>query len=221
MDIIIIKKIFEEYGLIASILFVLVITFAKNIEMTKIVKFIKGVLSKRQNESGKYLPRNILNSKLAYWIDYKIPSLVLEEKGRNLVFHDLLKIKFETYLENLTNIEDGDKFTSLSKLDVYNAFVACIRSIDEEYKKRARNEGIPEIVIHKYDIWHSSSLEFVLHSAETMTTSSVYKTNHEYINGIYSLITVLLELKIIEAEHTLTKLNGELTGIKYKDIVIG
>ena len=189
--------------------------------MTKVVKFLKRTLSKRENESGRYLPRNILKSKLAYWIDYKIPSLVLEEDGRNLVFHDLLKIKFETYLDNLTNIEDGEKFKSLTKLEVYNAFVACIKSIDDEYKKRAEHEGIPEIVVQKYDIWHNTSLEFVLHSAETMTTSSIYKTNHEYINGIYSLITVLLELKIIEAERTLTKLNGELTGIKYKNIVIG
>lgn len=168
-----------------------------------------------------YSPKSILISKLAYWSEFKINKINLEDPGRNLIFKDLLKIRFNVIKLHVFDIEKVPNLEALSRQTLYTLVVECMNHTLVKFKDRSKTEGIPDIVIEKFLDWHTESIELVLRSAELMVGSPVYKTNRDVISAIYLLQTAMLEISIAEAEKALSTLNGSLTGIEYKGLIIG
>jgi hypothetical protein len=213
-----IASINNAYGLIGVGVFMALMIFIK---YTSTIKSIAKKLFNSKVDGFLYSPKSILKSKLTYWREFKISSLEMDEYGRNMIFRDLLHIKFDAFHNNLTKIEDADDFETIDRRELYTRIVTCMHNIVEEYETHAKAEGIPSIVINKYKKWHSSSMDYTLKSAELISQSPIYKTNYDIMNAVYLLNISLLELTIAEAERTLSKLNGELTGIVYKGYTIG
>lgn len=168
-----------------------------------------------------YSPKAILISKLAYWSEFKINKITLHDPGRNLIFRDLLSIRFNILKLHVFDIEKVKNLDNISRQELYTLILECINNTLVKFKERSKEEGIPIIVVDKFLDWHTESIELVLRSAELMVESPVYKTNRDVISAIYLLQTAMLEISISEAEKALSTLNGSLTGIKYKGLIIG
>lgn len=201
------------------------ITFVSTLILLKWWSQIKSVYSSLFAALFKgtaiFSPRSILISKLTYWIDFKINHIRMPDKGRQMIFRDLLFIKFKTFREKVFDIEKRPDFNTLNRRELYSLIVDCLYETIQRYEERALTSGIPPIVIEKFNEWHNTTVEFALKSAELITQSPVYKTNTDVICGMYLLHAAMLEVTIAEAEKTLTDLNGEITGIEYKGTIIG
>ena len=213
-----IEQINNVYGLAGvTVFFCLMILLKFHAD----IKSLFGKWFKPRMNSMVYAPKDILLSKLRYYLDFKIESLEMTEYGRTKIFRDLLRYKFESYEEMITNIEEIENFDGLGRRELYNAIIGCLASITESFEIKAKSEGIPSIVIHKYKSWRKSTLDYTLKNAEFITMSPIYKTNKDIMNAVYLLNIALLELTIAEAEKGLSDLNGELTGLEYKGYTIG
>lgn len=213
-----IEHIWNIYGMAGVTVFMFVLIGLKfNTE-------IKAVLSKifsSKVDALLYEPKAILRSKLAYWLEFKIPTLEMSEYGRSKIFRDLMTFKFQAVDRILIDIEGDEGFADMSRNELYRSVISRFHNIIEDYESKAKLEGIPSVVIAKFKKWHTPSLEYTLKSAELITQSPIYKTNYDIMNAIYLLYISFLELSIAEAEKALSELNGELTGIEYKGYTIG
>lgn len=174
-----------------------------------------------EKNTGRFSPRAILISKINYWINFKIKNLVLKDVGRTQLFKDILYVYFDTFKNHAFDIETAPDFNKINRQELYDRVVLCLNSIGNEFEISAEKYGIPEIVIKKFIQWHDRSLDFVLKSAELVTQSPIYKNNSEVMCALYLLYTASLEMTIVEAESALNSLNGEITGLTYKNTIIG
>lgn len=209
--------VFENYGVVG------VATLLSVIGLVKWSGFFIAVLKKINpfKKNSNYVPRDILLSKLTYWLDFKIDNINIKDTGRREIFKDLLKYKFVSVKDNIFKLEKNEGFDSWDSSRFYNEILRCISDNIHNYESESAMAGIPPIVITKFKVWHSGTLEFLLKSSELISASNVYKNNHERIQAIYTVYTAMLEILINEAEKTLTDLNGELTGTVYKGVTCG
>lgn len=204
-------------GVIAACVFILIVLFKLN----KLADFFVMIWNFILKKTVVYSPKAILISKLAYWSEFKINKIVLKDPGRNLVFKDLLRIRFNVIKLHMFDIEETDNLEKLSRQELYTLILNCMNRTLVLFKERSKEEGLPEVVVNKFLDWHTESIEMILKSAELMVESPVYKTNLDVISAIYLLQAAMLEISIAEAEKALSTLNGALSGIKYKGIIIG
>jgi len=209
--------IFQNYGMVGVGALVAALGVIKwSSALLNIIKKINPFKNKTN-----YIPRDILYSKLSYWLDFKIGNINIVDLGRRLIFKDLLYYKFESLRDTLFDIEDREGFGSWDGPTFYKEILKCVTHNTLAYEFEATRNGIPPVVVTKFKRWHSGTLDFLLKSAELISASTVYKNNHERMQAIYTVYTAMLEILINEAEKTLTELNGELTGVEYKGVVCG
>jgi len=213
------QEVFNVYGLSGVIIVTLgffIIKFPNEVKnMLKVFSVFK------HRDAIKFSSKPILKSKLKYWMSFKIDSLEMAEDGRTKIFRDLLRIMFQSYYDNFMCIEDQDDFNDLDRREVYTRIVQAFNDVYADFEDQARLKGIPEVVLVKYQAWHSSTLDYTLKHAELVSQSPVNDTNLDIMYSVYLLVITLLEITIAEAEKVLTGLNGELTGIVYDGYTIG
>lgn len=182
-----------------------------------LIKYDNKFLAKIYNYFNKQIkPIDVLKIKLAYWTNFKIDSIHFDDKGRELIFKDLLLIRFSIILETVETVENMEGFSKFNNQELYTEFVDCIFSINKVFAEKCITKGIPIIVLEKYTEWTKKTMEYLLITAQMISNSTIYNNNYEKIQAIYMLITSLLEITIAEAERSLEDLNGELSGIEYK-----
>ncbi len=210
--------IFTNYGTVGVVMVVMVFVL---INMPNPINWIKQFFGWfKSTRVVHYSPRDVLLSKLDYWLNFKIMNIKMNDTGRQLLFRDILQLKFKqfrNYVENSSALITED----MTGQEMFHVVVEQFNDAVDSYEQEAINRGIPEVVMVKYGEWQLRSYEFTLRATEMICLSQGYGTNESRMQAIYSLITAMMELTIAEAEKTLTELNGELTGIEYKGIVCG
>ncbi len=212
----VIQQNFGMFGLFVFLGFVAAIKWKneiKNVLISIFTKFTKSTFI--------YSPKAILKSKLTYWIDFKIDSIHFADRGREMIFKDLLKIQMGEIRDHIFDIENTPGFNDLNRKELYELIVECQHDMAKHCEETSLAAGIPAIVVEKFNKWHRSTSEYIIKSAEYITQSPVYRTNQDAICALYLLQTAMLEITIMEAERTLTELNGELTGVEYKGVIVG
>ena len=86
--------------------------------------------------------------------------------------------------------------------------------------QKARESGIPEVVIDKFKKWYSPAVDTVFEHITWIGSPTSYNTNALRTNTLFMMTTVMLSSMLGDAERTIPKLNGDITGIKYKGKVI-
>lgn len=210
--------IFANYGVMGVILVVALIAFIKLPNPWQTTKKLFGWF--KTSRVVHYSPREVLLSKLDYWLNFKISNIKMNDPGRQMLFRDILQLKFLQFREYVQSA--GNSVTeSMSGQEMFHVVVEQFNDAVDKYEQEAINRGVPEVVMVKYGEWQLRSYEFTLRATEMICLSQGYGTNESRMQAIYSLITAMMELTIAEAEKTLTELNGELTGIEYKGVVCG
>lgn len=210
--------VFLNYGAIGVILFLAFITFLKLPNPWTHIKKMFGWM--KTTRVAHYSPRDVLLSKIDYWINFKIMNIKMNDPGRQMLFRDILQLKFMQFREYV-DCASNCVTENMTGQEMFHVVVEKFNETVDAYEREAIARGIPEVVMVKYSEWQLRSYEFTLRATEMICLSSGYGTNESRMQAIYSLITAMMELTIAEAEKTLTDLNGELTGIGYKGVICG
>lgn len=144
-------------------------------------------------------------------LSIKLPITKIGGPVRTEIFRDVLSLFLSTTKEEVLKMLDED--ITLDNFLIKNSD-AVNRTI-VKYRQKAREKGIPEVVIVKFSEWSRNNLELLLSSISDIDSSDVFET---VVEKEYTVLTVLVNtfyLLLIDAEKTLKNLNGDLTGTIY------
>jgi len=139
---------------------------------------------------------------------------------RTKLFVDMLDIKFlnwkkytkEFIVACLAKKPSSDELRSMSS--------ASIQNIIEDYQENWKRIGVPQIVISKFNSWHSKRVLLLIEAISSICTSDSYSSLKEKLNAILEIHKVLIVITILDVEHTLGSLNGALSGENYGSKII-
>lgn len=211
--------IFMNYGIVGVLTVMGVIAVLKFGNPIKGIKRVIGWF-KSTTPQIHYVPRDILLSKLDYWLNFKIQTIRMNDKARQMMFRDLLQIKFDEFRE-FVEYTTKSIHPNMPGPEIHNLVVERFNESIDDYERKAIGMGMPEVVVVKYSEWQQRTYDYILHSVNMICMSNTYESNETRLNAIYMLITSMLEVTIAEAESTLKELNGELTGEEYKGVICG
>lgn len=134
---------------------------------------------------------------------------------RNELFKDILKILVQTYYAGFKDIIETDmsdwgneKWASEIKNRINDMVIG--------FEERAKIEGIPDIVIHKFKQWNHNTMIIIHSHISVVSGSEIYKTNYSKTSTFLLLMNITIISMLGDAERSLTTLNGQLTGKMYK-----
>jgi len=162
--------------------------------------------------------------KVDYILRYKLPEIRLRFRGqycegRTMLFRDMLKIKFRVWQDRIRKAcEKCVDYPTNSQIG--QEFLKATVDLVEEYERLWEQDGIPRNVVEKFHKWHDNHAQIFIEAIENITGGSSFSSNKEVINAILEISNAMLLLTILDAEKTLGDLNGELTGMKYKDLIL-
>jgi len=84
-----------------------------------------------------------------------------------------------------------------------------------EYEERAKLNGIPDLIVEKFNYWHQSRVKIVVEGIKAICSSQFYVSNTSRLAAILDLFTVAFHDTILDGERTLQSLNGDLDRMEY------
>lgn len=210
------EMVVTNFGIGGLVLVVIALVLLKFSEIKKFFRWVRSTPERIRNTT----PEDLLLSKLDYWIKFKIPNLKLNDPGRQLIFRDILRLKYVTFQTFVSKLK-SDVREDMNGQELFLLFVDTFNSTVDSYERQSIEFGIPEAVMVKYGEWQLKSYEYTVRAAELICLSNGYGSNTSRVNACYSLITALMELTIAEAEKSLVELNGELSGTEYRGVICG
>lgn len=151
-------------------------------------------------------------------INYHIPRMrISSDPARNTLFRDMLIKKLTIWRKSMLDFVARD-FYSLKTFEIKELFAETLREIITGYEADWKAEGVPTPVINKFAEWHSPRVESLSGSATGVFDGKSFTTPNEMLNATLCLQNALLVETVIDAERTLGDLNGELSGLTYKEM---
>jgi hypothetical protein len=183
-------------------------------------KLAKDLLDQNIAEPSSH----IFFQKVDYILRYKLPEITLKFRGqycegRTRLFRDMLQIKFKSWRDHVRKACDKSKNYPTNN-QVGQEFLKTVVDLVNEYEKQWEQDGIPPKVIQKFHKWHDNHAQIFIEAIENITGGSSFSSKKEVINAILEIGNAMLLLTILDAEKTLGDLNGELSGMTYKDMTL-
>ncbi len=172
--------------------------------------------------SNEYKQANLYNHAIFNTINrnlsFGIHNLVIGERLREAIFRDFLIYKFTAVKNELVSFVERGDLEKMSN-DLFKArLLDCIQKSICAYEKKALNEKIPDIVISKFNEWHSSRIAMIYDFLNDIGESDLFESNTIKTKIAFDFFVHLLNLTIVDAQKTLINLNGQLDDITYKGI---
>lgn len=147
----------------------------------------------------------------------EIPSLELfsNKPVRQKIFRDLLYIECKTIYDICFEIAKLD-MSEWTEEQWKTEISKKVGEILSTFIKKSRDEGIPEIVIEKYNKWHNGSFELLFNYISLLGNETIYTSNIMRTNTFFLIMNLLLITTLADAERSLKEINGEITGLVYK-----
>lgn len=157
-----------------------------------------------------------------YRFAVEIPNLefVPLKPVRDKVFKDLLQISFKVVYDVAKGFTDFDDMNEWDSEKWVGVMQQAINRIHIDTENKARQEGIPEIVLRKFLKWHVESINALDEYILVLGNSKFYKSNLAKTNTLLLLMNLLLVTILGDAERVLRDLNGEIKGLNYKGSII-
>lgn len=151
----------------------------------------------------------------------EIPTLELcpNKPVRQQIFRDLLLIESKVIHDVCSEIIKID-MSDWSQEQWITELSKKVSEILYRFNKKCLEEGIPEIVLSKYNKWHVSNYSMLFDYVTILGNSDVYHNNSARLNTFLLIMNLMLSTCIADAERTLKNLNGEITGKIYKNMKI-
>lgn len=216
------KEIFNliaDYGWPAIIPIIIIFIFWRLISA-----FFKNKLSTfnffhffKKKETNNDLKFHSFFNNAEYRMLVEIPSLDLfnNKPVRQKIFKDLLYIECKAIYDTCYDIAKLD-MSSWSDSQWSIEISKKVNEILTIFIKKSREEGIPDLVIERYNKWHNGSFELLFNYINLLGSESIYTNNIMRTNTFFLIMNLLLITTIADAERSLKELNGEISGLKYK-----
>lgn len=159
-------------------------------------------------------------SHIHYWRNIGIDAVEIKDKGRNMIFKDLLHIQFRLFEIAMRNSISHNEVNTLTSLALKQHITREITHALTQCEMEARQMGIPDIVRNKFSKWNYRSILFLMNGIEGVFESVIYKNNTERLSALLSFVLAVFHATLLDAERTLQELNGELIGIAYKGFIV-
>lgn len=211
------KSIFASYGMLGVIAIgTIYVIFLK----PELFKTAVGIFKKNTvTISDTQLANHVVFSQFDFWMIQKIPTLNFKTKFRNLVFRDYLSIYLKVYKFRIEEFVKSKKYETLDNNEFWNSISELINTITKEYESEMLALGIPVLVIEKMKLRNNDYVELIRNLAKGISESEFYKSDKNRLK-MYSILNVIypiIEGSIFHSEDVCTVLNGELTGMTYKN----
>lgn len=153
----------------------------------------------------------------------------LENKGKEVVFKDIMMNQIEIYQEFLSEICDRvDRGEMTTAHDLYNSHVEVIDRITYRhyhyYKDNPRytpeEQQVLDRVMKKYVIWNKPRIDQLQDSVRTICNSPYYTDIYTQAAVIMDTYLGVMVSTLNEASITLGSINGDLSGLTFKGITI-
>ena len=153
---------------------------------------------------------------VAYKLNNEIPLLKLDDKRpiRQKMYRKLLELKFSTLKSVMEDVVHSD-LEDITPNQWANLIQNEMLRAETMLEEQALQDGMPPIVINKFLVWHNETRELLNHYVNEFAVSGIYGTNIVRTNTFLFLLNLKLITLIGDAERTLGKINGELTGKHY------
>lgn len=185
-----------------------------------VAKYFLQRIKKEDSENVRDPLQHKFFSEIDFYITNKIPNIKLYTKqmefdeGRTKIFRDMLMVKVKARKKNVMY------FVTKTDENLLDVSTSCINDLINEYTKIRWDMAIPQIVIDKFNYWHSPHASALMQAIEGVCGSRSFHNDREKKNAILHLHTMMLVFTLLDAEKTLWVLNGELTGMVYKWLTI-
>lgn len=213
----------EDYGITSIIIGAIIYLIVQTIIMS--VKFFleKKKEKKEKNASNNYTPHEIMDIqqlrhyhtiliKIDSLIKVRVPLMNLGGPVRTKIFQKMLTIYFNNCKEAIDELLNDD--ITLENFGYKNQ--SMIDKVLTKSVKEWEEDGIPPVVIAKFQQWNSSRISYVTLTLSDISSSQVVDTVVEKQYIALNLYSGVIYLTFIDAEKTLINLNGDLTGQYYK-----
>lgn len=151
----------------------------------------------------------------------KVKHLDLGDPAKTEIFKDFITIKLDVMHRRLMELSDLVRKGQFNRQTEFQIAAAkMVKEMVGEYEALAQQEKIPEVCIKRFEEVHRSAIDYMLMSVEIIGFSSLYDDSNERLAAIFYLYTSVLETSLSAYERTLTTLNGSLTGVEYKGLVV-
>lgn len=153
----------------------------------------------------------------------------LENKGKEVVFKDIMMNQIEIYQEFLSEIcTSVDRGEVVTTHDLYNAHIEVIDQITYRhyhyYKDNPRytheEQQVLDRVMKKYVIWNKPRIDHLQESLRTICNSPYYTDIYTQAAVIMDTYLGVMVSTLNEASITLGSINGDLSGLTFKGITI-
>lgn len=223
------KSIFEtiiefidKHGIKEAMLMVVIL--GTTLGLLLLFKYLWYKIKKAKNNSmtmhQDMLLEHHLFASLKTYLNYEIQHLNINERLRNAIFKDFLIHKFSSIRYEFEYfLKKGD----LEKMSpgVYSTrILESVNNIVKKYEQKALQDEIPQIVIDRFNEWHSERIKQTFEVINDVCYDDIYSTNTMKTKIIFDYILVIVNWTIADAKKTLINLNGELNKVTYKGITV-
>lgn len=153
----------------------------------------------------------------------KVLGLTLPEKGREAIFKDFLKIKFQVFITNVYSwlLQHQSSLDCMTPEALHNEMLKLIAESVNEYEEKVAKEGIPSIVIDKFRKFHNPHVDSVVSGVYNICQCEwIISTNTEKVGFILNSLANAFDITLVDAEVVLCDINGELDGVVYKGVTV-
>lgn len=217
----------QNYGLTSVIIGAVIYLIVQAITMT-INFFLERKEENKTKEKPvmqekKYIPHEIIDIKqlknyhtilikIESLIKVRIPLMNLGGPVRTKIFKNMLIIYFNNFKKAVNDLLDDD--INLENFGYKNQ--TMIDKVLADSTEAWREDGIPSIVISKFQKWNASRIAYITLTINDINSSQVVDSVIEKQYMALNLYSGVIYLTFIDAEKTLVNLNGDLTGQYYK-----
>lgn len=160
-------------------------------------------------------------SNINYIITVDIPhlELLVDKPNREMLFKDLLVIYSQTVhavclkiIEDDMNDWESDKWSS----EITNRIAEIVINTE----KTAALAGIPIEVIKIFTAWNMNVINSLRESVSTLSKSKLYYDSTSRTFTFLLMMDLLLITTLGDVERSISDLNGEISGLKYKSLIL-
>lgn len=142
----------------------------------------------------------------------RIPLMTLGGPVRTKIFKSMLIIYFSNFKRAVDELLDEE----ITLNNFYYKNEAMITEVLEQTMHDWEEDGIPIVVITKFQEWNSKRIAYLNLSLNDVDSSQVIDNVVEKQYMALNLYSGIVYLTFVDAEKTLSTLNGSLTGQYYK-----
>jgi hypothetical protein len=143
-----------------------------------------------------------------------------DDPCRNMLLQDILSIKCRTLHDKTVAFIHESDLNSLEKDAVHEQWNELIHEWHMESTRACEETAVPTIVLDRFKPCDDHAIALMVNHARLIFTSQYYTDNKHRSCSVLNSLLATMETQLAFCEQNYNKLNGELDGVRYKDMTV-